>query len=90
MGRIWFIDQLCQQGLIGRVITRPKLPGENHTDPTTYPESHNLRLGLEALLKAYGEQEVYVIGQTADVLPKPGAYRYLDDLVHGKTPGSDD
>lgn len=81
VGRSWVMRRLVKQERVGRVIPRYELPGESDTSATTYPESVNLRLGLEAARDAYGDS-VYVIGQAADVLPLPGSYRFIDERLN--------
>lgn len=77
--RLWFIGQLLKDGIVNHLLTRPALPGEGDTGgSTTYPESHNIRLGLEFVKKHYGP-DTYALVQTADVIANPGfAYQFVD------------
>ncbi len=92
VSRLWFFQGLLARGEVHRVVGRPRLAGEGPGRPTTYPESHNLRLGLSQLSReGGGGPEVYVIGQAGDVLPNPDTYRFLDDRLHGvPMPGEPD
>jgi len=80
IGRLWLFQELMAEGLIHHVVGRPALPGEVDGVATTYPESHSLRKGLEFVREHYGEN-CYVIGQAADVQPKPGIYRMMDEKM---------
>lgn len=69
----WLIDSLG----FAHVIYREKLPLEGECGGTTYPESHNIRLGLEYVKKTYGD-DAYVIFQAADVVVKNGGFAEID------------
>ncbi len=61
-----------------RVLGRPSLPGElppSEGGATSYPESHNLRLGLE---NSSGD---YVVCMAADILPRPGIFSEIDHFI---------
>ena len=82
VSRLWFFEELQQTGKIQHLLGRPKLPGEREGGSTTYPESHNLRLGLEFVRRTFPAHETYVIGQAGDILPQPDhCYRYLDSHI---------
>lgn len=72
VGRLWFFQKLLREGLVDHVLTRMPLEGEGPGRPTTYPESVNIRLGLEYARERYGPDDAYAILHTADVLPRPG------------------
>jgi hypothetical protein len=76
VGHRWLFQQLLEDGWIHHVIERPQLPDESPTKNTTYPESHNLRVGLDFIKKNYND--CYVIVQIADIKPSPGVYAKLD------------
>lgn len=82
VSRLWFFDELTESGRIQHLLGRPALPGENEKGPTTYPESHNLRMGLEFIRSTFPAQETYVIGQAGDIYPQAEhCYQYIDRLV---------
>jgi hypothetical protein len=89
LARLWYFRDLLQTGKINRLLTREKLPQEGERGGTTYPESHNLQLGLQEARQWLTSEFSsflsyhYVVVQAADILPKPGAYRYIDDRLHG-------
>ncbi len=85
VGRLWLFQELIAAGRIS-LLTRPELPGEGAGRPTSYPESHNLRSGLEEG-KFLVEGPCYFIGQTADVLPREGIYGMLDGKMQGGETG---
>lgn len=68
VGRLWYFQGLLREGRVDHLLTRPALPGEADDRPTTYPESHNIRLGLEFARKTYGP-DAYAVVQTADIHP---------------------
>lgn len=73
VARLWFIRQLQQEGLVTRVVGRPALPGEDtQGTATSYPESHNLRAGLELARSVYGVDQTYVVAFASDVIVNPG------------------
>ncbi len=80
-GRLWFFKELKASGLVHRVLSRPPLPGESPTSGTTYPESQNLRIGLDAIQKEWAERPHYVVGQAADITPRPGIYAKIDQSM---------
>jgi hypothetical protein len=65
--RLWFFQELLANGDIQAVVGRPPLPNESSA-ATTYPESHNLRLGLERAKRDYPDAPYYV-GMAADITP---------------------
>lgn len=77
----WLIDGL---GLT-HVIYREKLPLEGECGGTTYPESHNIRIGLEYIKRTYGEN-TYVIFQAADVIIKNDGCAVIDREMQDGTP----
>ena len=79
--RLWYIDRLLQQQKIHQVVFREKLPLEGARGGTTYPESRNLRSGIESIVSRNQESRAYIIGQAADILPRQGAYRLLDEKM---------
>jgi hypothetical protein len=74
--RLWFFQELLASGHITSLLTRPHLVGESSNN-TTYPESYNLSLALRWVSFSY-KDDAYLLGQAADVEPKPGAYRTID------------
>jgi hypothetical protein len=80
VGRLWFFQELLAEGKIQHVVGRPRLSGESLAGPTTYPESHNLRRGLEFILDTYKEN-FFVIGQAADVRPTLSGYRDANQFM---------
>lgn len=82
VGRLWFIQELLDGGKIRHVLTRSRLDGEGEVGGTTYPESHNLRLGLEWVRANYDPAETYAIGHAADVWVKGDAYRQIDSHMN--------
>jgi hypothetical protein len=78
--RLWFFRKLKAEGLYDEVITRVRLPNEAADQPTTYPESYNIRLGLQHVRDHY--PGCYALVQAADVMAKPGqAYHFVDQHV---------
>lgn len=70
--RQWFIRELQARGLVTHVLKRPALDGEGSQGGTTWPESHNIRLGLEFIREQYacphcGKLDTYVVMHAADV-----------------------
>lgn len=78
-GRMWFFRDLMAKGLVQHVIPRPLLMGDGNAANTTYPESVNLRLGLEFIRKNY--EDAYVLMQAADISPNPGCYRFVERFM---------
>jgi hypothetical protein len=81
LGRLWFIQELLDAGKIQHVISRPKLVGEEPGVATTYPESHNLRLGLQYVTDNFLTEDTYVIGMAADVCPRHGTFAFIDNHI---------
>jgi hypothetical protein len=81
LGNLWFFEKLIREGKINHLVLRHK---NNDGGPTTFPESLNLRLGLEFIEKNYEGQEFYVIGQACDIFPNSGTYKLVDTLLHEK------
>ncbi|MBY0525591.1 MAG: hypothetical protein K2R98_19455 [Gemmataceae bacterium] len=75
VGHLWFFQELLAKGLIHHLVERPPLPCKSVRN-TTYPESHNLRLGLEFIRDHY--RDAYVLTQIADIEPRPGVYKFVD------------
>jgi hypothetical protein len=84
LDRLWFIEDLLSRGMIHHVVSRLRLPGEVAGQATSYPESHNLRKGLEFIRRHYHDQEVFVVGHAADVKVKKGLYAEIDSQFHEK------
>lgn len=80
LGHLWLMDSLIEQGKVTAVVGRPQLPDETPGAATTYPESYNLRKGLNYIKRNY--EECYVIGHAADIQAMPGAYRFIDNKIH--------
>jgi hypothetical protein len=84
VARLWFFNELVAAGRVTKLITRPALPGEAAELPTTYPESHNIRLGLEWVRDHYDPASHYAVVQAADVMPNPGtAYGFIHTHMTG-------
>jgi hypothetical protein len=77
VGHLWFFDELLRTGLASHVLGRPPLPGEGGA--TSYPESHNLRLGLTYIRDNYANEVHYVIGLAADVYLQDWTLSYIHD-----------
>lgn len=75
--RLWVVQQLLAEGKLKHVIGRPELPGEM-TSATTYPESVNIRQGLDYIRANYDPATHYVIFQTADVQLRGGTLHFVD------------
>lgn len=69
----WFMDELK----VNHVLKRDKLIYEGERGGTTYPESHNINIGLRFIKNTYGES-CYVIVQAADIQVKPGTFKEID------------
>ncbi len=52
VSRFWFFDELLADHKIQHLVGRPALPGECASGPKTYPESYNLRLGLNFIRRS--------------------------------------
>lgn len=73
-----WLEMLVDIGDIDYIIHRPKLPLEGQVGGVTYPESRNLRIGMEAIKQDSGG-DGYILAQTADVFALPGTYGLMDD-----------
>lgn len=79
VGRLWFFRELTESGLVDVVLTRQKLPDESPDRSTTYPESHNIRVGLEWVRANFDNGSTYAVVMAADILPSPEkAFRPVD------------
>ncbi len=78
---LYLFKYLQKEGYIDYFVGRYKLP-EPHVGGTTYPESHNIRVGL-TWAKERWPTNSYVIVQAADVCPKPGLYKQIDGAMQG-------
>lgn len=81
IGHLWFFQQLQKEGLINHLLFRNKLEDGDGIGATTYPESCNIRQGLEFLKEHYGNN-YYAIVQAADVNIKHGVYQMMDYWLH--------
>lgn len=82
VGHLWFFQRLRAEGLVHTLLTRPRLPGERADGPTTYPESHNIRLGLSWVRDHYDPASAYALVMAADVRPNERlALKFVDDHV---------
>lgn len=79
VGRLWFLQELLASGKLTHVIGRPQLPDETGVS-TTYPESHNLHIGLTYIRENY-PPDSYVVVQASDVEPKAGVYHQINVLM---------
>lgn len=80
VGRLWFFQKLLADGAVQKLLTRPRLPGEAADQPTTYPESHNVRQGLEWVRANYDPATTYAVVLAADVTPNAEhLFRFVDD-----------
>lgn len=83
VNRLWYFQQLLGNSLVNHLLTREPVPEEGPDRPTTYPESLNIRMGLEFVRETYGEG-AYAIVQAADVMPRKGrGYRKVDESFQG-------
>lgn len=64
-GKLWLFEDLIKKNIIQKLITRKGFPNENGKLPTSFFESHNIRLGLETVFRDYPDS--YCIVQAADV-----------------------
>lgn len=80
LGRVKFFDRLVRDGLVTKVISRPPLPGEGGA--TSYPESHNIRAGLEWVRDHYPAGSAYALVMAADVRPNPEhGFKFVDSAM---------
>lgn len=79
-GLHWLIDELH----FDDIIYRSKLIFEGERGSTTYPESHNINIGLKYIKKKYGP-DCYVIVQASDIIVKQGAYAAIDEVMQEKS-----
>lgn len=80
VGRLWYFKRLLADGRVTKLLTRLPLPGEADDRPTTYPESHNIRLGLEWVRANYDPATTYAVVLAADVQPQPKhLFGFIDD-----------
>ncbi len=77
LGRLWFIEELQAEGKIQHVLGREREPDETSQVATSYPESMNIRKGLEFIRKTYGDNS-YCLMQAADIWPREGIYGMVD------------
>lgn len=77
----WLIDSLG----FAHVIYREKLPLEGECGGTTYPESHNIRMGLEYVKRTYGEA-AYVIYMAADIILSKDGFTEISQEMDGGLP----
>lgn len=82
IGRLWLFQRLQKEGLITHLVYRHALKDEKFDGATTYPESHNIRTGLEFVKKHYDNEKYYVIGKSADTLPHAGTLSFIDNLIN--------
>lgn len=73
--RLWFFEEYMKRGQINFLLFREPTSKDN-SFATTVPESINLRLGLNFIKRNY--ENVYIIGQSADVIPRDGTYKLVD------------
>lgn len=64
-GRYWLLDSFLKNNLIESIILRHVLLDENGKTPTTFYESHNIRIGLENVFRTY--PNCYCIVQASDI-----------------------
>lgn len=84
VGRLWLMQSLQKDGLLTHLLNRPAIPGLDGDKPTTWPESHNLRLGLTFIRDHYAENEHYVIMHAADIWLQGGTLSFIDDRINGR------
>jgi len=77
--RYWFLDDLVKTSKIEGLITRHVLPEENGKNPTSFYESHNIRIGLETIFRKYPNS--YCIVQASDVLIKEYAIHLIQEQI---------
>lgn len=73
------MEFLIKQPIVKHIIKRDKLPYEGEKCGTTYPESHNIRLGLEYVKKNYNN--CYALVQASDIFVKQSCYYEIDDIM---------
>lgn len=78
---LWFFQELLAQKRINHLVVRYQTPQDGIGRATTYPESLNLRLGLEFIDKEYQGWNYYVIGQAADIIVAPGTYGLINNKI---------
>lgn len=71
---------LVEQPIVNKVIYRPKLVHEGEKGGTTYPESHNIRIGLEYIRDNY--KNCYAVVQAGDILVKESCYAHIDHIIN--------
>lgn len=81
--RLWLIQELMQEGLVTHLVKRYHLEGLDGDRPTTFPESRNLRLGLEFIRDNYQELS-YCIMHAADIWLQDGTLKFIDDRINGR------
>jgi hypothetical protein len=64
-GKFWLFEDLIKKNIVQKLITRKSFPNENGKLPTSFFESHNIRLGLETVFRDHPDS--YCIVQAADV-----------------------
>ena len=83
VGHLWHFQEMQKEGLIDHLLFRKQLDDGDGVGSTTYPESHNIRQGLEFIKTTYGD-DYYAIVQTADVNIRPGVYAMMHYWLHEK------
>ncbi len=79
VGRLWFFQKMIKDKMITNVVSRLKLENESENHSSTYPESHNIRVGLNYIKSNYDNNKSYVVMQAADIKPNEKmAYQFID------------
>jgi hypothetical protein len=87
ISRTYFIRELMAEGLVTHLIRRAKLPGEGSAGGTSYPESVNIRQGLEFIRHHYAcrecgnQQHVFVVMHAADIWLQDGVLKLLQKQI---------
>lgn len=79
VSRLWLMQQLLADGKIQHLVNRTALPEEHDGGPTTYPESCNIRRGLEFVRQHYDTTSHYVVMQGADIWPHEGTFTMINN-----------
>lgn len=75
----WFFQELLKEEKINHLVLRPKCIFDG-LGATSHPESLNIRKGLQFVRENY-EADCYVIVKAADVFPRAGILKWIDNLI---------
>lgn len=78
--QLWFTRELLNNQLVSHIIGRPALPDERPGN-TTYPESHNIRLGLEYVRATYDPATHYAVVMSADIWVQGGTMGFFKNKI---------